>query len=487
MTSTAALAVLQWSFVVNFVYLLTIGLNGLRNIFLEMSPYSLIVTSIFTAVVHCFYPLAGHLADTKFGRYKTVTISLWVIVPGLVITAAGIVPILLGIDLKNSHSAVLSCVIVTVASGLLLVMTGIAGFKSNVIQFGLDQVHDSPVEDQSLFIHWYMWTIFGASGATKIIVPFVHSDFKSPSFTVLALLGVLVPIITLNLVVSLCVSHWKRRRFHIEPIRTNPYKLVYRVSAFAFLHKVPICRSAFTYCEDEIPSGLDLGKEKYGGPFTTEEVEDVKSFYGILKVLFSLGPMFFMDIGRDSVQYSMILHSASDSSVSVGLDFFLKNDLVYPIIGCLAIPIHLVIIHPIIRSRVSKILRRLGVGVLLTLILMLISLSLDTVVHVSNPNLSCVLSSTNDTALNVTYSAKTDYIIKSALLFQQCLRAVSHMFLYIAMYEFLCSQSPHSMKGLLIGLSFAVRGVFETIAALLVLPYAIAWHRKGLPSCGMAY
>ena len=53
------------------------------------------------------------------------------------------------------------------------------------------------------------------------------------------------------------------------------------------------------YCEDELPTGLDLGKKKYGGPFTTEEVENVKAFYGILVVLFSLGPTFFLHIASD--------------------------------------------------------------------------------------------------------------------------------------------------------------------------------------------
>ena len=53
----------------------------------------------------------------------------------------------------------------------------------------------------------------------------------------------------------------------------------------AWQHKVPVQRSAFNYCEDDLPSGLDLGKSKYGGPFTTEQVEDVKSFYEVLKVI----------------------------------------------------------------------------------------------------------------------------------------------------------------------------------------------------------
>ena len=86
------------------------------------------------------------------------------------------------------------------------------------------------------------------------------------------------------LTVVRCKKHW----FLIDSARSNPYKLVYRVTKFARQHKVPIHRSAFTYCEDDIPSGLDLGKNKYGGPFTTEQVEDVKAFYGILKILFSL-------------------------------------------------------------------------------------------------------------------------------------------------------------------------------------------------------
>ena len=68
------------------------------------------------------------------------------------------------------------------------------------------------------------------------------------------------------------------------------------MTKFARQHKVPIHRSAFTYCEDDILTGLDLGKNKYGGPFTTEQVDNVKAFYGILKIVFYLGITFFLDI-----------------------------------------------------------------------------------------------------------------------------------------------------------------------------------------------
>lgn len=61
-----------------------------------------------------------------------------------------------------------------------------------------------------------------------------------------------------------------------EPKTHNPCKLAYQVISYAVKHKYPRQRSVFTYCEDVIPSRIDLhGKSKYGGPFTTEQVEDV--------------------------------------------------------------------------------------------------------------------------------------------------------------------------------------------------------------------
>jgi hypothetical protein len=65
--------------------------------------------------------------------------------------------------------------------------------------------------------------------------------------------------------------------------------LIYKVIKFAIVTKHPRCRSAFTYCEDELPSRIDFGKSKYGGPFTTEQVEDVKTFLRLLPLISIFG------------------------------------------------------------------------------------------------------------------------------------------------------------------------------------------------------
>ncbi len=64
----------------------------------------------------------------------------------------------------------------------------------------------------------------------------------------------------------------------IEPQSTQVFRNVYGVLKFAAKHKSPVNRSAFTYWEENIPSRLDLGKSRFGGPFITEQVEDVVSF-----------------------------------------------------------------------------------------------------------------------------------------------------------------------------------------------------------------
>ena len=69
----------------------------------------------------------------------------------------------------------------------------------------------------------------------------------------------------------------------IEPKPPNSLRTIYQVLKFA-ANKAPLNRSALTYWEEDIPSRMDLGKSRYGGPFTTEQVEDVKTFFKIIVI-----------------------------------------------------------------------------------------------------------------------------------------------------------------------------------------------------------
>ena len=58
--------------------------------------------------------------------------------------------------------------------------------------------------------------------------------------------------------------------------------------SYARKTKYPERCSAMTYFDEEEPSQLDYGKHKFGGPFTEEEVEDVKTILRLLPVFLSL-------------------------------------------------------------------------------------------------------------------------------------------------------------------------------------------------------
>ena len=195
---------------------------------------------------------------------------------------------------------------------------------------------------------------------------------------VIVLLSPIPLLVMVLLIITLCLAKRRRNWFLIEPGTVNPYKLVYRVTKFARQHKTPVCRSAFTYCEDEIPTGLNLGKEKYGGPFSTEQVEDVKVFYGILKVLFSFGAVFFLDFAASSVLPFYALHTSSYYerhfyNVSTGTQYYelvsvkfsgtlsehilLNCGLLSPLLIAVCLPLYLCLLRPFISRYVPGMLK----------------------------------------------------------------------------------------------------------------------------------
>ncbi len=66
---------------------------------------------------------------------------------------------------------------------------------------------------------------------------------------------------------------------------------------------------------------------------------------------------------------------------------------------------------------------------------------------------------------------------------QHCLSALINILFDIAVLEFVCSQSPYSMKGLLLGFVYTMRYL---IAILFIIPFGLAWNVESL-SCGSGF
>ena len=164
--------------------------------------------------------------------------------------------------------------IITIAL-LTVASAGFGGHQANKIQYGLDQLQDASTDEITAFISWYVWTSISAGDMIHYTYICVYKQYR-----ILSKLAVCI-CLTIALIMTFYTKHILIR----EPVTQNPFKLVYNVLKHAIKNKHPRCRSAFTYCEDKLPSRIDFAKSKYGGPFTTEQVEDVKTFFRLLLLL----------------------------------------------------------------------------------------------------------------------------------------------------------------------------------------------------------
>jgi len=99
---------------------------------------------IALVVAYCFFPIAGFVADTKCGHYKTVMFGLWLLLPAFLL-------LMVGFSLEITSTLAKAKAVAVLLQGLgtaILVITGIvlivnlAGFPANVLQLGMDQMYE---------------------------------------------------------------------------------------------------------------------------------------------------------------------------------------------------------------------------------------------------------------------------------------------------------------------------------------------------------
>ena len=126
----------------------------------------------------------------------------------------------------------------------------------------------------------------------------------------------------------------------------------------------------------------------------------------------------------------------------------------------------------------------MGLGMILALLSLLATLSMDAAAHLKsstdfNSTSICMFE---DTCMFGYHQLSHRNFKFNLLTIQLTLSALSRMLIYTGVFEFICSQSPHSEKGLIIGVFYAIRGLYQVLAALLVLLYSYGGTYKHLSS-----
>ena len=444
------------------------------------------------ALLTLFYPFGGFIADVCIGRFKLLLTSLWLTSIAWLAMSVGIA-VLYYLNIKPTGGVEISFVVVVGLVIGVVLYVGLAGFEANVVQFGTDQLLEAPGEELSFFIHWYVWADYVGHMVSELSFTF----YSCSNTVVMDVATSVTLLLTLGLMCILCYSCSVYSSFTSLPANQNPYKTVLQVLNFARKHKRPIQRSAMTYCENEPYKRIDLGKQKYGGPFTTEQVEDVKTLLRILGVLLTACSVFVIEI---PALYSIPLlakhirpNSTSQCSANAVI---LESGILSTIVAIVLLPIYIRFVHPYFRRYMPGILKRLGLGMIMLWMSVVCNFVIDTVGHEMHPNVSCMFQIDNLNNSIITHSNLTNHdsntlhIDTTVLLIPNILNGFAYALIKVAMFEFICAQSPHAMKGLLMGLFFAVKGLFELLGAVFVVPFSFGpWENLSptLPSCGFYY
>ena len=428
-----------------------------------------LVFILVQGLAYLFYPVIGWITDVYLTRYRAIKCSLMLLLAAaivVVLLCALVIFVLSEANLNTDLS-----IAVALALGSLVLLSAIFGnglFDANAIQFGLDQLLEASTEKLIGFIHWYYWcheigrlvNLYIIIGAMAYL-----SDWNTHWLTftrsmenVIVVSAIFGLISLVSSVISLVCFVCSQKSLYIQEAGLNPFKNMYKVLNYARIHKVPVRRSAFTYWEENIPPRIDLGKSKYGGPFTNEEVEDTKTFLRIFLLFLCL---FGFHLAGGGYSAPKQLQRTSCPSLPILLLIVADPTHLRTLVVLVGVPVYRFILRKIGRCCPVRMLRRMWFGLLLSLMQTVVYTIIGSVApehthfpHFTNYTVTgnCYYVLSNQSCDPMTCLQNNTYLW---LIFPQVLNGLSSLLVSMTALEFVCAQAPRTTQGLLIGVWYA--------------------------------
>ena len=450
-------------------------------VFIRSAEPNILLTTVFVVVVYLFSPVAGFLADVKYGRLNVLKCSTYIMLVSVVVSLV-VITLFNAVSKVNVYFYLLLAVLFLAQ---VILTCGNAAYVAIILQFGCDQLRDLPTSDTVLFLYAYYWSDNLGSAFTLVLnIPGHELIFNrlQGKFSFDSLQNVMIEVLLFSSFVLFVIVLYLLRKKQ-EWISTggsgerNSYQLVYKVVLFAIQHKKVIRRSAFTYCENEYLSRLDLGKQRYGGPFTTEQVEDVKVLINMVKVLLSVGPIFLLDL---SSKMSVLVHYRSSYDDHTNYSnpakiVFLDYNLMSLLLAVAGIPLYWWLVKPYLsRCCYLNVFKRIGLSLMALISIFLLFLTFRGLSDDRNTKHHIFFDCKDNTTDLITHNVVSISGIYLLALYN-VLSCLYQAWLYIALWEFVCSQSPQYMKGILFGLFYAIRALFQLFAVIVTLVFFYYW------------
>ena len=249
--SKTAILILLWTLVVSAIYSTVTDSVGVAVEIVSNKTHGDIINSVGKGgtnkiifltylgfvLASLFYPLTGFVADVHIGRYKAVIISLLLLLCAVLCFSMDSILYLSHIITSDQYGHIVKNPVLFIifgAIGCMFSAIGLAGYRANHIQFGLDQLLEEPNEYQGLFVHWVqIFTVFGFAIMESLLTWYKCQYRVEAKDIVLSSQIAFV----LSLILLLAIAYYLRRSFYSRNVRHNPYMIVCKVLHFARKHK----------------------------------------------------------------------------------------------------------------------------------------------------------------------------------------------------------------------------------------------------------
>ncbi len=159
-------------------------------------------------------------------------------------------------------------------SSILLMLIHFAGRAMILVtslQLGLDQMPDAYSANVASYVVWFVACLYAGNWINSLFKRVLTDCWAGEGNSSLQVMS-LVSVVSLCIV--LCSDFLLLNKLLINK-HPQSFQMIFKALKFAKKYKAPLNRSALTYYEDAIPSRIDLGKSRYEGRFTTENVKTV--------------------------------------------------------------------------------------------------------------------------------------------------------------------------------------------------------------------
>ena len=454
-----AILIVVWSYLVGSVlHLLTDGYKDKTKEYVSNTGIILVCSTLL-------YPIGGWLADTRLGRYTVIRYSMWIMwIGSLLLTFNEVLSCVLSVyDTKTKWPvfAVLS-IIVAIALG---------GFLSNIVQFGIDQLSDASATEITSFITWYTMTMF-----TSAVTFHYASDCIQYEYQILYVKPFFVSVC---LSIALCSDYLFQHWLVKEHVAGRSLQTIFSVIKYTIRNR----KFKYNYSNDyESLSSFDIAKHRYGGPFTTQQVENVRTFLWMIVVIATFAVISGIPIPLDYAQDKMI-RQVIDSPECY------ERTTIYKF-GSIFVTALILLFEFVILPLLSEFIPRVSItgmftmGAIATSLWIISLLIIDVVAHEDNMySGSCIFTEASK------HNFKIDF---KWFLIPKSLQGLVSALLILSFLKFVWSQSPVTMKGMILGFGYFFLGLSSLIHTAIASPFifrkpvTVSWEHVKL-TCGVWY